>query len=87
MIYNTATLIAAHKKSSYHREEVFNSSICGCFYCLSSFSPTDIEELTDEEQTAFCPKCGIDSVIGDLSGYPVEDPIFLQEMRMHWFNK
>ncbi|MCE7962609.1 MAG: hypothetical protein DYH05_08955 [Acidobacteria bacterium ACB1] len=31
-----------------------------------------------------CPKCGIDSVIGSNSGYPINDE-FLRRMRSHWF--
>jgi hypothetical protein len=31
-----------------------------------------------------CPKCGIDSVIGNRSGYPI-DKAFLEAMRSHWF--
>ena len=59
----------AHKKSSRHREEIRSSEICGCFYCLSIFNPSEIEDWTDDDenklgQTALCPKCGIDSVIG-----------------------
>ena len=37
------------------------------------FKPADILEWTDDDQTALCPNCGIDSVIGDKSGYPVTD--------------
>jgi hypothetical protein len=35
-------------------------------------------------QTAICPRCGIDSVIGDESGYPVTRE-FLAAMKAHWF--
>ena len=37
------------------------------------------------EQIAICPKCGIDSVIGDVSGFPIE-PTFLSVMRDFWFS-
>jgi hypothetical protein len=33
--------------------------------------------------TALCPRCGIDSVIGSDSGFPVERG-FLRRMKQHW---
>jgi hypothetical protein len=81
-------IVAAHTRSSHHRDELARSTRCGCFYCLRSFGPAEITAWTDEVagvgQTAICPRCGIDSVIGDASGYPV-DRAFLERMRAHWF--
>lgn len=37
-----------------------------------------------QKVTALCPRCGIDSVIGSPSGYPVT-PEFLGRTREHWF--
>jgi len=62
--------ISAHEWSSYHRETLRGSDVCGCSYCLELFPPSDIEDWTDDDDTALCPKCGIDSVIGSVSGYP-----------------
>jgi hypothetical protein len=76
--------ISAHEWSSYHRETLRDSEVCGCFYCLAVFSPSEIEDWTDHEDTALCPKCGIDSVIGSVSGYPIEGE-FLKKMHDHWF--
>ena len=79
---------SAHKRSSCHREEIMGSEFCGCFYCLQVFAPAEIKEWIEEEYplgaTALCPKCGIDSVIGTGSGYPVTRE-FLSEMHEHWF--
>ena len=80
--------IRAHRHSIRHRDEVLASEICGCFYCGAIFPPDDITEWTDEwesiGQTALCPRCGIDSVIGAESGYPVTAE-FLSHMKGHWF--
>jgi hypothetical protein len=76
--------VIAHCHSSGHRAEVEASEVRGCFYSLARFSPTEIPIWVDEDQTALCPKCGIDSVIGSASGYPVDLP-FLQRMHDHWF--
>ncbi|HEV2555454.1 MAG TPA: cytoplasmic protein [Bosea sp. (in: a-proteobacteria)] len=82
--------IRAHRHSSQHREEILASEACGCFYYLTTFPPaaitewTDAHELCPEGNTALCPKCGIDSVIGSESGYPVTEE-FLRSMEQHWF--
>jgi hypothetical protein len=90
MVYDKDFLIAAHKHSSLHRKELLQSEVCGCFYCTAIFDPNEIEDWIDErdapEITALCPKCGIDSVIGSLSGFPVTDKEFLTQMYEKWFN-
>ena len=76
--------VTAHRHCILHRSELMDSDICGCFYCISTFPASEIEIWTDNGQTAICPKCGIDSVIGSASGYPV-DSLFLKKMHDHWF--
>ena len=83
-------LRAAHKRSIRHRAEIEASTVCGCFYCERAFAPGGIKNWTDTgnplaEQTALCPHCGIDSVIGDKSGYPIT-PAFLAQMNKAWFS-
>jgi hypothetical protein len=80
---------AAHKHSSIHRKEIEGSESCGCFYCFKIFTSSDIKEWIDEDetgvgQTARCPFCTIDSVIGSRSGYPIRDD-FLEQMHRYWF--
>lgn len=83
--YIQSILIASHNQSSRHRKNILQSDNCGCFYCQSVFKPADILEWIDDDLTALCPNCGIDSVIGDKSGYPVTDLDFLKQMHTHWF--
>lgn len=75
----------AHRHSIRHRDEIMASAACGCFYCLAIYSPSEIAEWIDEHATAICPKCGIDSVIGEASGFPVT-PEFLAGMKANWFS-
>lgn len=82
-------LIRAHDKCRLHKTEVTSSERCGCFYCKRIFPPSEIKEWVDKkrhdkEHTALCPYCGIDSVIGSKSGYPI-DETFLAKMNEHWF--
>jgi hypothetical protein len=86
---NSIDLEVAHKASIGHREQVMQSETCGCFYCLERFPPTEIADWCDEDtagvgQTALCPRCGIDSVIGSVSGFPITAE-FLKEMNRRWF--
>ena len=62
--------ISAHEWSNYHRDTLRQSEVCGCFYCLEVFLPSETEDWTTDDDTALCPKRGIDSVIGSVSGYP-----------------
>lgn len=87
MTCDLSVLKAAHLNATRHRAEVECSDLCGCFYCLATFQPAEIEEWLDEgDGTATCPKCAIDSVIGSASGYPIDDPMFLKDMHRYWFS-
>ncbi|MGD6991357.1 cytoplasmic protein [Sutcliffiella horikoshii] len=74
----------AYKFSSLHKKELVKDKKCGCFFCLEIYSPAHITEWIDEGQTAICPHCGIDSVIGESSGYPITRE-FLEKMNQVWF--
>ena len=80
-------IIKAHEFSSYNYDVLKNDTICGCFYCGKIFNPDEINDWTSEpdgSKTAHCPYCGIDSIIGESSGYPITEK-FLEEMRKYWF--
>ena len=82
----------AHTYSSNHKPELENDDICGCFYCMEIFSPSEIKEWAnadnpcDKRGTAICPYCGVDAVIGKSSGYPITKE-FLAEMNRVWFGE
>lgn len=89
MQFQNDYLEAAHKHSIFHKNEISQSDLCGCFYCGGIFKPTEIIEWVDEDnpkgQTALCPICGIDAVIGDKSAFPITDKNFLNEMHFLYF--
>lgn len=77
--------IEAHKFSAHHREMLEKDSKCGCFSCLAIFHSSEIDTWYDDRgDTAACPYCGIDSVIGESSGYPITKE-FLKIMNNYWF--
>jgi hypothetical protein len=80
-----ADYIDAHAFSSNHKEALKKDGLCGCFYCMEIFDPRLITEwVADVSGTALCPFCGIDSIIGQNSGYPITEE-FLSEMNQYWF--
>ena len=86
---NDLDFVKAHKHTEYQKE-ILRSQTAGCFYCCKIFSPDEIndwhrEDCKELEPLALCPKCGIDSVIGSASGYPIEHS-FLKKMKDFWFS-
>jgi len=77
-------LRAAHRHSMRNRSELKISQSCGCFYCEKVFSPAEIREWIDEDNTALCPYCGIDSVLASSAGFELSRE-FLKRMNEHWF--
>jgi hypothetical protein len=77
-------LKSAHRRTLYNRKDLEASTEAGCFYCLATFSPSEVKEWWDEGETALCPKCAMDSVIGNASvGLSSQ---FLSEMHSRWFS-
>ena len=75
----------AHSHSAFHASEVKRSDRCGCFYCFRTFARDKIKDWIDGGETARCPFCGVDSVIGSASGVPLTQE-FLREMHEKWFS-
>lgn len=71
------------KYSMRNKVYVENSNMCACYYCLNNFEPKEVVDWIDEKETALCPKCGIDSVIGDSVSQIDRD--FLKKANDYWF--
>ena len=88
--FSDQDVVMAHRFSNNHKKALEPEQKCGCFYCLSIFNSSEIEEWLidpnpcDRHGTALCPKCDIDSVIGESSGYPITSE-FLKAMNKYWF--
>ena len=46
-------------------DQLERSDSAGCFHCEVTFPVSAISEWIDDAETALCPVCGVDSVIGD----------------------
>ena len=82
---------AAYEKTLHHEQEILASKVCTCFFCGNQFDPQNVADYDwwDEEspkgKTAVCTNCGIDCIIGDASGFPVNDEDFIQACTLAWF--
>ncbi len=82
---NSDRLKLVHNHSIKNRQEILRSEKCRCFQCLYSFKPEQIKEWVDNNQTALCPNCFIDSVIGSASGFSSDDDGLFLDMQYYWF--
>lgn len=79
----------AHVHCNRNCDELLRSSVAGCFFWCLVFASSTIDEWVDDDesghgQTALCPRCGIDSVIGDRSGVEISE-MFMSRMKEYWF--
>jgi hypothetical protein len=93
-----ADLLAAHHHTARNRAEIEASTVCGCFHCMQVFPPSeivawtglDVSNFNDPDaanaETALCPRCGSESVLGDKSGYEINTN-FLGRMNEAWFQR
>ena len=87
MKYSDELLNEIHKHSSNNKIEITDSDTCGCFYCKELLVQTEVKEwIQDKEQTAICPYCKTDSVLGNKSGYEITREL-LDAMSKKWFKK
>ena len=79
------SIIDAHAYCRNNMPALSHDKKCGCFYCLKIFDPAEIVEyVEDTTGSAICPYCGIDSIIGESSGFPITRE-FLRAMSQYWF--
>ncbi len=86
-MYQKTDLVLAHQNCKHNCKQIRRSVFCGCYQCGEIFKPSYLqtEDWTDGGETALCPFCGMDSVIGDAAGFPISE-VFLSEMKEHRFS-
>jgi len=73
----------ASKYSIRNKDFIEKSDLCSCYYCFSTFKKEEIDNWADSGQTAICPKCSVDSVLGD---YTIKfDKEFFEKLHEYWF--
>jgi hypothetical protein len=91
-------LLAAFRYVTNNHAQIQASTSCGCCACMQIFPPQEIVAWTGldmdtvddpkaaENQTALCPRCGSEAVLGDKSGFPIQ-AAFLGRMHEAWFQR
>lgn len=75
-----------HKHTFQNREEIERSTMCGCASCGTIFPAKDVVDYFSDTagDTAVCPECAIDAVIGDACGLPVNEQV-MRQLNKAWF--
>lgn len=76
--FSDSYLEQVHKHSFKNKEELLKSEKCACFHCFKVYNPTEIESYLvekDGKETALCPHCMCDTVIGDASRFILSDQL------------
>lgn len=73
----------AHEHSAHNRSEIERSKQCGCFNCSRIFNASEVVDYIDNDETALCPHCSFNSVIGDASGIEITTKL-LEKMNKYW---
>jgi hypothetical protein len=84
-----ALSLAGFEASKKNRRGLLKSALCHCFQCTMQSPPSQIEFWIDDEQTALCPSCLMDTLIGDRSAFVQKHPLSSKSIRLlheTWFN-
>jgi hypothetical protein len=72
-----------HRHTRANRMELEASEVCGCIACERIYFPSEVVRWL-EDGTALCPHCGVDAVVGSVSGIPIM-PGVLRRAHERWF--
>lgn len=63
----------------YHNRNILQQfPYCGCFFCGRVFHRKSINEWIDDDQTALCPHCKMDTIIPNTNITPVFKKNFMK---------
>lgn len=89
MLLDHHALETIHRYCSHHRQLLKESATAGCISCGASFKPAEIREWVAErsdgmEETAKCPRCGIDAVLPSAAPVALDERT-LAALQTFWF--
>jgi len=89
MATDDVSIRAAHEHCIHNHDEIMASELCGCFCCLKIYSSKEItewlESFQETDNTAFCPHCFMDTVIGTRSRYPITREFLISMQKYYGF--
>lgn len=76
-----------HRLCTANRDSVLTGKVCGCFHCRTIFPPVEIDEWWDDgDDTAVCPRCGIDAILPESVPLGLSDAL-LDAMHRSYFQQ
>lgn len=73
-----------HTYASNNKNLIEESNVCYCFCCKKIVDKNEIKEYIDEDTTALCPNCGVDSVIPDSIDEELNGKV-IDDLNNYWF--
>ena len=78
-----------YKHTKNNELDILRSKNCSCLFCRQTFNARKVSEWTsgkNNQMSAICPECGMDTLVGDASGYVfgIED---LKEINHEYFGE
>ena len=67
-------LIELQKHTHNNEIEILHSKTCSCIFCRQHYDARTVNDWVNDERgmSAICPECGMDAVIGDNGGEPLD---------------
>jgi hypothetical protein len=81
-------LIELHSHATNNEIEILKSTNCSCFFCRQTYDARKVNDWVSDERgvSAICPECGMDAVIGDACGIPL-DKATLKELNLAYYGE
>ena len=67
-----------------HRKTLLVSEYAACYCCMNEFLPVDIDARCDDGETALCPFCDLDFVVGFNGKVDREWLCVANREKFHW---
>lgn len=80
--------VKAFSYTKNNKDLILSGERCGCFACTNLFYTYEIQYwiCNEYEETALCPYCFQDALIGENSGFTITRE-FLIAMNEHWYGE
>lgn len=81
-------LIELQKHTHNNEIEILHSKTCSCIFCRQTYDARTVNDWINDEHgmSAICPECGMDAVIGDNGGEPL-DKVTLKELNLAYYGE
>lgn len=81
-------LIELQKRTHNNEIEILHSKTCSCLFCRQTYDARTVNDWVNDENgmSAICPECGMDAVIGDNGGEPIDKGL-LKELNLAFYGE